>query len=227
MKPSDDVKMCAHCKVARYCARECQKFAWPMHPKACQNAARQRESNTEPLSREGKQLDDEVGKWMKYWRTHVVNMGLEAIDLVNHPGRLKENVWVIVLTQNKTVPLQTFRMEVCLVHSPLRHAYLLRPSNWRQPLAATIWSHEKLANRIRKNAPGIKEDLSKAGSPTTAVLTAYTPPFSPTPTSASCGMVSLTLMSTPRGLGRRHRRGGRKRRWRRLWIWIVRRRRRR
>ncbi|KAK7685180.1 hypothetical protein QCA50_011543 [Cerrena zonata] len=110
IKPSPSVKRCGQCKMVQYCSKTCQKAAWKFHKKACMTGANHQRDVAE--NEETAELNYELNKWLKFWRMYIHNLGVQVMDLANHPpDRLATHVWVLILDRDYETNLQSFRMK--------------------------------------------------------------------------------------------------------------------
>jgi hypothetical protein len=78
--------------MVRYCSKDCQTAAWKSHKKACQTSGITHRMTME-TDGDAAVLNNELSKWLKFWRMAIHTDGVKVMDLANHPpGRLATHV---------------------------------------------------------------------------------------------------------------------------------------
>jgi len=78
-----NLKLCSHCRMVRYCSKDCQKAAWPTHKLRCKTGNAYLEALAQ--DKKTKALNASFTKWLNCWRATIQNVSLSALDLANHP----------------------------------------------------------------------------------------------------------------------------------------------
>ncbi|GJE89739.1 hypothetical protein PsYK624_058450 [Phanerochaete sordida] len=99
-QPSSKVtlKACSGCRMVRYCSAACQREAWPRHKRSCATSGEARAALEQPAQRGEKLAFETLMKWISDWSEHLTLFGLGAMDLSNHPDRLRTHVFFLDLS---------------------------------------------------------------------------------------------------------------------------------